>query len=81
MLHKTSGGRQVICITHTAQIAAQADTHLLIEKNVYDGRTYTQIRALDGRGRQQELARMISGDQITPIALENAREMLRMRKA
>ena len=72
---------QVICITHTAQIAAQADTHLLIEKNVHDGRTYTQIRALDGRGRQQELARMISGDQITPIALENAREMLRMRKA
>ena len=37
---------------------------------MHDGRTYTQIRALDGRGRQQELARMISGDQITPIALE-----------
>ena len=48
---------------------------------MHDGRTYTQIRALDGWGRQQELARMISGDQITPIALENAREMLRMRKA
>ena len=60
MLHKTAGGRQVICITHTAQIAAQADTHLLIEKTVHDGRTYTQIRALDIPGRQQELARMIS---------------------
>ena len=81
MLHKTAGGRQVICITHTAQIAAQADTHLLIEKTVHDGRTYTQIRALDIPGRQQELARMISGDKVTPIALENAREMLRMRNA
>ena len=81
MLHRTAGGRQVICITHTAQIAAQADTHLLIEKTVHDGRTYTQIRALDIPGRQQELARMISGDKVTPIALENAREMLRMRNA
>lgn len=48
---------------------------------MHDGRTYTQIRALDIPGRQQELARMISGDKVTPIALENAREMLRMRNA
>ena len=73
--------RQVICITHTAQIAAQADNHLLIRKNVSEDRTYTEIDALSGEGRVQELARMISGDKITELALANAREMLRMAKA
>lgn len=75
-LKQTSRGRQVICITHTAQIAAQADRHLLIRKNVEEERTYTRLYPLDGEGRVEELARIISGDQITPIALANAREML-----
>ncbi len=80
-LKQTAQGRQVICITHTAQIAAQADNHLLIRKNVSEYRTYTEIDALSGEGRVQELARMISGDKITELALANAREMLRMAKA
>ena len=80
-LKQTAQGRQVICITHTAQIAAQADNHLLIQKNVSEDRTYTEIDALSGEGRVQELARMISGDKITELALANAREMLRMAKA
>ena len=80
-LKQTAQGRQVICITHTAQIAAQADNHLLIRKNVSEDRTYTEIDALSGEGRMQELARMISGDKITELALANAREMLRMAKA
>lgn len=81
MLYATAKGRQVICITHTAQIAALADTHLLIQKQVHDGRTFTQIHPLDASGRQQELARMISGDRITPAALQNAKEMLAGRNA
>lgn len=80
-LKQTAQGRQVICITHTAQIAAQADNHLLIRKNVSEDRAYTEIDALSGEGRVQELARMISGDKITELALANAREMLRMAKA
>ena len=80
-LKQTAQGRQVICITHTAQIAAQADNHLLIRKNVSEDRTYTEIDALSGEGHVQELARMISGDKITELALANAREMLRMAKA
>lgn len=76
MLKQTSQGRQVICITHTAQIAALADRHLLIRKNVEEDRTYTRLYPLEGEGRAEELARIISGDQITPIALANAREML-----
>lgn len=80
-LKQTAQGRQVICITHTAQIAAQADNHLLIRKNVSEDRTYTEIDALSGEGRVQELARMISGDKITELALANVREMLRMAKA
>ena len=76
MLKQTAAGRQVICITHTAQIAALADRQLLIRKNVEDDRTYTKLYPLDGEGRVAELARIISGDQITPIALANAREML-----
>ena len=81
MLSSTSSGRQVICITHTAQIAALADTHLLIQKEVREGRTFTQIHPLDMNGRQHELARMISGDRVTPAALENAKEMLGERNA
>lgn len=78
-LYQTAQGRQVICITHTAQIAALADTHLLIEKQVRDGRTFTQITELCGDARAEALARMISGDKVTEISLANAKEMLRAR--
>ena len=75
-LRQTSKGRQVLCITHTAQIAALATSHLLIQKNVDGQRTYTKIHPLDQAGRVQELARIISGDHITDLSLANAREML-----
>ena len=75
-LKQTSQGRQVICITHTAQIAAQADRQMLIQKTVEENRTYTQILPLDGEQRVCELARIISGDNITDTSLANAREML-----
>ncbi len=76
MLRDTSRGRQVICVTHTAQIAAYAARHLLIEKQVEGGRTYTHIRELAPPQRTEELARIISGDHVTDIARANAQEML-----
>lgn len=76
-LKQTAGsGRQVICITHTAQIASMAATHLLIQKTVQQGRAYTQIRALTQEERVQELAKLIAGDRVTEAALQNARELL-----
>ena len=75
-LRQTAHGHQVICITHTAQIAALADSHLLIRKNVEQQRTYTEIQPLDTQGRVEELARIISGDHVTDLSLANAREML-----
>lgn len=75
-LAEASRGRQVICVTHLAQVAAFADTHLLIQKQVEEGRTYTHVRELDKEERVGELSRITSGDNITLTALENARELL-----
>ena len=69
-----SRSRQVLCVTHLAQIAAQADHHLLIAKSVRDGRTYTDVRPLNEDGRMEELARIIGGE-ATPASREAAREM------
>ena len=77
-LHEVSGHRQVICVTHLAQIAALADTQYLIKKHVQDHKTYTNVIQLDYDGRKQELARIMGGSQITPLMLENAAEMLDM---
>ncbi|MVB11947.1 DNA repair protein RecN [Caprobacter fermentans] len=77
-LREVSGNRQVICVTHLAQIAALADTHFLIRKQVRNQRTFTQVDRLDREGRRQELARIMGGEQITPLMLQNAEEMLRM---
>ncbi len=79
-LKQTANGRQIICITHTAQIAAEAHKHLLIKKNVSENRTYTQIHDLEGKERIKEIARMISGDNLTDLALANAREMLELHE-
>lgn len=68
--------RQVICVTHQPQIAARADVHMLISKQVEGGRTYTRVEALDGEGRGRELARIIGGDDVTETLLQNAAEML-----
>ena len=76
LLHQTAKGRQVLCITHTPQVAAFADNQLLIQKNVRGDRTYTEIHTLDPEGRAQALARMISGDKVTELSLANARELI-----
>ncbi len=75
-LKNSAGNHQILCITHTAQIAAQADSHLLIQKNVENERTYTEIRPLNQDERVSALAGIISGDNVTALSLENAREML-----
>ena len=76
VLRQSAQGHQILCITHTAQIAALADCHLLIQKNIANDRTYTEIHPLDREGRVQALARLISGDHVTELSLANAREML-----
>ena len=76
VLKDTSKGRQILCITHTARIAAMADMHLLIRKEVEGERTFTKIHQLNQEERVEEVARIISGDQITPTSLANARELI-----
>ncbi len=76
-LSDTAAKRQVLCITHLAQIAAKADTHLLIEKQTEDGRTFTHITQLDHEGRIHELARIIDGSGESESALAAAEEMLK----
>ena len=80
VLRQSAQGHQILCITHTAQIAALADCHLLIQKNVSNERTYTEIHPLDENGRVEALARLISGDHVTELSRANAREMLQERK-
>ena len=79
VLRQSAQGHQILCITHTAQIAALADCHLLIQKNVENDRTYTEIHPLDTEGRVEALARLISGDHVTELSRANAREMLQER--
>jgi len=74
-LAQTAEKRQVLCITHLAQIAALAQTHMLIEKQTDDKRTYTRIIPLDHEGRKQELARIMDGG-LTESGLKAAEEML-----
>lgn len=76
-LSETAAKRQVLCITHLAQIAAKADAHLLIEKQTDGGRTFTHITRLDFDGRKRELARIIDGSGDSASALAAAEEMLK----
>ena len=80
VLRQSAQGHQILCITHTAQIAALADCHLLIQKNVSNERTYTENHPLDENGRVEALARLISGDHVTELSRANAREMLQEHK-
>ena len=75
-LRAVSKNKQVLCVTHLPQIAAAADVHLLIAKTEREGRTYTQVTALDRPGRTREIARIIGGAEITEITLRSAGEML-----
>lgn len=76
-LREVSRSSQVLCVTHQAQLAALADAHYLISKQIEDGRTFTQVRLLDFDGRKQELARIIGGVSITDAALAHAEAMLK----
>ena len=75
-LHAVARNKQVLCVTHLPQIAALADTHLLIAKGEREGRTYTTVTELDREGRKLELARIIGGACITATTLKSAEEML-----
>lgn len=75
-LKEVSESRQVLCVTHQAQIAALADSHYLIQKQIENGRTYTNVALLDRNGRKNELARIIGGVNITEAALSHADSML-----
>ncbi len=75
-LKEAAKHRQIICVTHLAQIAALADTHFLIEKIFDQEKTFTRVHSLDFEGRKREIARIIGTDQITELTLKNAEEML-----
>lgn len=75
-LKAVSDGKQVICVTHLAQLMSYADSHYLIEKAVRDGKTYTGVTLLDLEGRKKEIARITSGGEITQTQLDNALEMI-----
>jgi DNA repair protein RecN (Recombination protein N) len=78
VLRGSAKDHQILCITHTAQIAALADSHLLIQKNIENQRTYTEIHPLDQAQRVEALAHLISGDHVTELSRANAQEMLRL---
>ena len=79
-LKEVSASRQVLCVTHQAQIAALADHHFKIAKTVKDGKTYTGVTTLDHEGRRSELARIIGGVEITKATLDYAEELLKNGK-
>lgn len=76
-LKQVSVGKQVLCVTHLAQLMCYADNHYLIEKAAKDGKTYTSVTPLDFEGRKNEIARITSGGEVSAIQLENAEQMLK----
>jgi DNA repair protein RecN (Recombination protein N) len=75
-LRQTAAGRQVLCVTHLAPIAAHAAHHLVVDKRVSRGTTRTDVRVLDGAGRVEEIARMLGGERVTEASRRHARELL-----
>lgn len=80
-MYKLAKNRQILCITHLAQIAAMADIHFLIEKHSDAERTHTTVVSLEETGRKEELARITGGVKITDLTLQAAQEMLDMATA
>ena len=80
-LYTVSLGKQVMCVTHLPQIAAMADCHFVIAKSEREGRTYTDVTALDHQGRAREIARLYGGDNITALTLASAEEQLAVCQA
>lgn len=76
LLRKLGETYQLFCVTHHAQVAACGQFHILVEKKVEDGKTYTNLRLLNSKERQSELARMLGGEKITDTTLAHAGEML-----
>ena len=79
-LKEVSKNRQVLCVTHLAQIAAFADNHFLISKSESNNKTYTKVESLDYNGKVQELARIIGGFESTQLSLDAAAEMIENAK-
>ncbi len=75
-MHELSASKQVLCVTHLAQIAAYADNHLYIEKNSSEEGTYTNVRSLSEEEKVREIARIIGGDVLTSATLDSARELI-----
>jgi DNA repair protein RecN (Recombination protein N) len=75
-LKKLAAGHQVLCVTHLSQIAGFADAHYFVDKTERNGATFASIAELSEEQRVYELARMLSGEQVTGAALEHARQML-----
>lgn len=79
-LHSVAKHHQVLCITHSAQVAAYADEHYKIQKEVEDGKTFTRVELLDEHGRVEELARILGGVHITDLQRASARELMEQAK-
>lgn len=79
-ISQISNNSQVLCITHLPQVAAIADNHYYISKSVNDGRTETSLEELDEKQKIREIARMLSGSEITELTLKHAEELIRMSK-
>jgi len=80
-LRQTAAGRQVLCVTHLAPIAAYAEHHLLVDKRVAKGATKTTVTALDTGGQVEEIARMLGGERITDASRRHARELLKAARS
>jgi DNA repair protein RecN (Recombination protein N) len=76
-LKRLAETNQVLCVTHQSQIARYADAHFQVSKDVVGGRTITRVEELDKEGRVEELARMIGGSEVTPLARKHAKELLK----
>ena len=76
-LKQTANDVQIICVTHSAQIASVADAHFLIEKKYTDNNTFTDVKLLDFEQRKYELARIMGGLDITQTMLQSAEELLK----
>lgn len=79
-LHNIAKKKQILCITHLPQIAANADTHFCISKNTDGSRTYTTIKKLEDKESINEIARLIAGSNITEMTIEHAREIVSLTK-
>ena len=73
---QVAGHKQVLCVTHLPQIAAMGDHHLRISKSVRDGRSFTDVSPMDRMHRIDEIARLLSGEEISDAARRNAEELL-----